>query len=842
MKRLIILSGLLFGLFFTGACDRLPAVTEMPENPGRPGQAEEPGQPEDPGTPQAPAIIHFSGGTGTAEDPWQIATKADLDSLSDFCNRGDIAFNGQCYRQTADIDYAGARLETIGFSVARSFNGRYDGGGHTVSNIELFSTFSGGGTALFGYLNADADIRNLTLSGATVKATCGNSGSFVARMTGGSLSGCRADATTQVLQNGIQAYNTGGIVGYARSTARVSSCVFEGTLSGDNSRLGGIAGATGGTAVVENCRFTGTISTTVGNRVGGIVGWVTGGTVRGCESVGGTLAAADTVGGVVGLLGHQVNGSVKNSGSVVACRSENVNVKGNKYVGGIAGRIEGSGISGCRVSGSSTLIDSYAGECGGVVGYVWGTGVADCHFDAGTVKGGGKGRHKFGGIAGTVYGSASAVTSCTVSATLKPDAGILGGVAGDVSGKAVVSNCFVTASASVRSELFNIVGGIAGEVLSGAMVNKCWCCANVHSAGGVEVGGIAGVVDGAGSTLANCVYYSATVSTAGTATTVGGVVGELKSSALCANSCALPAGITNGAAFGAVCGAVASGCTLANCYGTVGGEALSKATLNSQAGVYNATSPVLRAASWVDGTVGGYAVIEGCPIAGGRSDKRKVGLMGDSISTCKGWTPYPLGNGYLVKAGWTDITSVSQLYWYKIIYERMSGAELDVNTSYSGTAVSLTTSKGHPGYSFLQRIGDLEYPDIVLINGGTNDAGYALPIGEYAFDKGEDQLDGYLFAQAYDLLVRRLQARFPGVKIACIITDYLNRRPDYAQVVRDVAAHYDLPCATVDFGDNCAQWTEDDNGDGTPDLVHPNAPGMVQMADQIWAQIGGDLQ
>ncbi len=860
MKKLSFLC-CLFALLIAGSCDRLPVITEKPNYPtygkdddtseDEPEDKDEPQQPQEPADttqtptdttqtpvtppqePDEPVIVikHFSGGEGTAENPYKISNKTDLDSLAWYCNNGDMAFNSAYYIQTADISFENGKLEAIGNCVARYFTGSYDGQNFSITNVSFHTTYNTAGIGLFGYTSTGANIRNITLDAATATTQFGNSGAFVARMDGGSLSNCHALSGVKVSQNSAEGHNTGGIVGYVRRESRVSNCTFSGEITGECNRIGGISGALANTAVIENCTFKGKINSTEGAMVGGIVGWVTGGSVKTCTNDGGLVAAADTVGGVIGYV---------DKGSVTQSHSKNATVSGRLYVGGIAGYLKAYGISSCRVSGNSK-ISSTNGYAGGVVGYVWGTGVSDCHFDGGTLTGGGKGKHYFGGIAGAVYGSAAAVTNCTMSANATPTGGILGGIVGNVTYNGIVSKCTVNSSAQVKSTSFNIVGGVAGQVDGGGMVDKCWCCAPVSA--GEYVGGIAGYINGSTSVVANSVFYNSSITGNGTKTTVGGIAGNIAGEGVCVNSCSIPTAINNGSmTYGEVYGAVSGTNKVQNCYGTASGTAApSVSTLNSQATAYNATSPRVRAANWVNGT-NGKPVIEGCPIAGGTSTKTKVALMGDSISTCKGWTPYPLGSGYLNKKEWTDITSPTQLYWYQIIYNKMSNAELDVNTAYSGTCVSLTTEKGHPGYSFLQRIGDLENPNIILICGGTNDAGYSLPIGEYAFDKNTDALDGYQFAQAYDKLIRLLKQRWPSVKIACIITDYLNRKPTYAKVVKDVAAHYSLPCAIVDYGTKCAEYTEDDNGDGTSDLLHPNAAGMTEMANQIWAQIGSQLQ
>lgn len=210
----------------------------------------------------------------------------------------------------------------------------------------------------------------------------------------------------------------------------------------------------------------------------------------------------------------------------------------------------------------------------------------------------------------------------------------------------------------------------------------------------------------------------------------------------------------------------------------------------------------------------------------------KIALIGDSITTWQGYTPYP-NNYQYPKAKYTDLTSVEQSYWWKLIYEKMPSAELDVNTSYTGTCIQEHNSKGHPGYCFLRRYDDMEDPDVVLINGGTNDSrSYELPVGSHNFDLSLEELDEYQFAQAYDKLIRLIRRDYPKAKIMIIIGDAMQSYPKYRDVAIELASHYNLPYAMVMFADRNAS---------TYDGVHPNAKGMQEMADQIWEWLEYDL-
>ena len=122
---------------------------------------------------------------------------------------------------------------------------------------------------------------------------------------------------------------------------------------------------------------------------------------------------------------------------------------------------------------------------------------------------------------------------------------------------------------------------------------------------------------------------------------------------------------------------------------------------------------------------------------------------------------------------------------------------------------------------------------MVLINGGTNDSSYKLPVGEHNFDLALEELNEYQFAQAYDKLIRLISRDYPKAKIMLIIGDAMQDYARYRDVVMQLATHYNLPYAMVIFPNRTAS---------TYDKVHPNAKGMQEMADQIWEQLEFDLK
>ena len=106
----------------------------------------------------------FSGGAGTAENPYLISTAEDLVKLSAL-SLGESAadYNGKHYKVTADIDMNGvADFKGIGWGT--HFSGVFDGDYHSVKNL----TFSSNGFAGFFNLANGATIKNFGLENLSI--------------------------------------------------------------------------------------------------------------------------------------------------------------------------------------------------------------------------------------------------------------------------------------------------------------------------------------------------------------------------------------------------------------------------------------------------------------------------------------------------------------------------------------------------------------------------------------------------------------------------------------------------------------------------------------------------
>ena len=761
------------------------------------------------------ATLYFSGGKGTAAEPWLIATEQDLVDMAAFVAHTEDAylhFQSDCYRQVADIDFGGGTLPCIGNSNAASpysfFKGVYEGNGFKVSNVVISNPNSNKAHGFFGYLDGNAHIDALVLENASISSTT---------------------------------WNDGLIAGCVQSTS---------------------------TAVIENCRVTGGSVSAAHESVGGLVGKLMAGTVRGCSFQGAVAATNAAKNGCGGIVGYS---------SGVSCQIEDCHFSGTvsgagQYVAGIVGKQDGGKILSCTVSGAQTQVSGDLDFVGGVVGYVTNNSnyraIEGCAVNCLRVRGT---RGCVGGLIGDIEAPAT-VNRCTArcdvvnetSGSDSNDKGCVGGLIGQIYDNAktmVIANSSFTGgtvsnTASVKGNVGGLVGNANVKVMNYVTIFNC-CSYPTGVSSGTSNQNIAGIAGYASDVvIRNC--YSATPYTAYTFN--GGVISPGSDQS---NGCIYGwlRGSTSGEALSAVIkdaywiSGFKAGRSSGSYTYTKSEQQLSDAqmrnsgivirpstaasyasfveALNAAASDWAANPPAaVEALTWVVGP-DGYPLPTG-PAADAGTAKLRVSILGDSISTYQGYTPYPSNYQY-PNASYADFTSVTQTWWHQLIYQKMDNACLEVNSSYTGTCVQETTDKGHPGLGFLHRYAELGDPDLIFINGGTNDSwSYHLPVGTLDFSLATSALDEYQFAQAYDKLIRLMKQKYPKAQIVCVIGDCVMdaQYSAYAQVIRDVCDHYGLEYAQVTFADRSAS---------TYDSVHPNPSGMTQMADQIWDAVGSSV-
>ena len=176
----------------------------------------------------------LSGGDGTAENPFKIASADDLVAFNAL-QEADASYKALCYRLTADIDMSGvADFAPIGRDYDTRFTGTFDGDGHTIRSLRVAPGTANAG--LFGYLGGT--VRNLNIEGASISATGNYAGAIAGVINGGTVERCRVDAETTVSSS---ARGAGGIVGFMR-TGQINACAVHGSATVGTDCAGGIAG------------------------------------------------------------------------------------------------------------------------------------------------------------------------------------------------------------------------------------------------------------------------------------------------------------------------------------------------------------------------------------------------------------------------------------------------------------------------------------------------------------------------------------------------------------------------------------------------------------------------
>ena len=209
----------------------------------------------------------YAGGSGTSEDPYQIATGAQLAYLAQEVVKGN-SYASTYFQLTGNIDLMGHEWAPIGCNGRYPFAGIFDGNGKTILNLNVSK---GQYAGLFGVASGTAVIKNLNIRNASVSSkvydaeTVGCSGIVAGYCKGGSISGCAVEGAVTG-----DCY-VGGIVGWIDS-GEISGCTAEISCqaeSGSYSACGGIAGKSYSTTI-ENCTVRGEVKGTY--MAGGFVG------------------------------------------------------------------------------------------------------------------------------------------------------------------------------------------------------------------------------------------------------------------------------------------------------------------------------------------------------------------------------------------------------------------------------------------------------------------------------------------------------------------------------------------------------------------------------------------
>ncbi len=311
-------------------------------------------------------------GSGTASDPYIIATPSDLVKVSAVVASTKNGFVGKVFSVVADLDMDGIDFQPIGSTSTAKFNGTINGNKHSISNLTI-NKASDNNVGLVGVLGLNGNINNLVIkSGSVTGATC--VGAFVGEAEG-SLTHLTnyASVTATAKAGGIAGHLAPGegltysnLYNYGDIAATGSS----GYAGGIASHFSGVTNAT----VTEVANF-GTVSSTK-SVAGGIVGYVEHGMEVNSSNNYGTIKAYGPAGGIVGQNTISYSDDKTVRFSVYACLNAADVTTSYNAAGGIVGDIDSeagqtyvySSANTGNISNTKATISAYSAGAAGIVG------------------------------------------------------------------------------------------------------------------------------------------------------------------------------------------------------------------------------------------------------------------------------------------------------------------------------------------------------------------------------------------------------------------------------------------------------------------------------------------
>lgn len=346
----------------------------------------------------------YSGGSGTAGDPYRIGDACDLLTLA--ANTGDYDAN---FILVADINLdpnlPGNQVFTAAviapdtdissaYFQGTPFTGVFDGNGLKIANLTINSygdeTSYPGYLGLFGYIEGPSPnsygykdiVKNLTIENVNITGnsfSLGNSGGLVGYNSYGAISNCHS---TIVVNSSEESSGIGGLIGY-NDYGSVSNCSSVAIVSGGPGvyGMGGLVGYNY-YGIINYCYATGSVSFFAYNPgqytygLGGLVGTNDHGDINDSWASGNVIASgsnpgnipAEAFGGLVGYNDYGIIDECYATGNVNSIFSGD---------GGLVGVGSGGTISNCYATGNVTglwLVGGLAGENAGTIINCYSTG------------------------------------------------------------------------------------------------------------------------------------------------------------------------------------------------------------------------------------------------------------------------------------------------------------------------------------------------------------------------------------------------------------------------------------------------------------------------------------
>lgn len=236
---------------------------------------------------------------------------------------------------------------------------------------------------------------------------------------------------------------------------------------------------------------------------------------------------------------------------------------------------------------------------------------------------------------------------------------------------------------------------------------------------------------------------------------------------------------------------------------------------------------------------------------------KRISILGDSISTygvpsatnqlgtyC--YSYYPTATCRYSQDGVDSIAfNVNDTYWMQLINKL--DANLGINESWRGSCVTGDSADCFCSQNRINHLGSNGTPDLILVFGGTNDAGTSKPIGtfnggnysDFDTDVEISALDVSTFANAYKAMIIRLMKTYPSAEIVSILPTYtstyytINDLDSYVEVIKEVCDYFGVKWIDTRIsGINIFN-----KNTYLVDGIHPNKYGMELLANLIYKHL-----
>lgn len=451
------------------------------------------------------------------------------------------------YTLAADLDLRGYNMAPgVGFVPIDNFSGSLDGGGYTISYLNIHD-YNGAAVGLFGHIAGGAAVHDLALANAGVSGTAANQsagilagvndGSIYNTYTGGTVSGSGSVGGIAGSNDGTltASFSSAKVAGPAAAAGGLvgtnSGTVSESYLDADGSAGGSVAGSNTGTLIAPDYSDGNWVSYG-GNKYlawtvapDGTVGLYTPSELQAIQNyLGGSYrlrADLDLAGRNWTAIGTDANaftGNLNGDGYVI----NNLTISNSPLTAiGLFGYTQGATLSNLTLTNVNIAGQSGNTYVGGLVGYSKGGSISNAAVD-GTVTATGD-NACVGGLTGYSSGSGIAAARSAVAVTAAGAGSYAGGIAGLNAAGGSLSSSYNNGSVTVTGAGSN-VGGLTGQ--NDGTINASYNTGAVAVRGTNSAGGVAGRNTGAISNDYNLVYNSGAVTTEGDNSVAGGIAGQ----------------------------------------------------------------------------------------------------------------------------------------------------------------------------------------------------------------------------------------------------------------------------------------------------------------------------